>query len=692
MKTFKSSKNSHSQNNNKLLQNEKNSTNYSETNKIISKYQSENLNNTLKKNSNKKNSKFKNENKQFEIEKKIYKIFKETYSNDNDFYNIKIINEIICNDSTHIVAEFKDYLINGDYSEFLQKLYSIEESKECLPKIFEYYDSCSVIFPNYVVLPESKYIYKNIQRKQRVIDQQQELEEEKEKKLNEGINDCNIDDIVFNDNAIDSILNQTDTSGVKRFFGLNNDNDTSNTFIMDNVIKMIDNAEKEIKVNFDKKKKLNKIKTQNKIPKQNNNNNIKGRNCKRFLYSELSNMNTMKNNNTIINGNNFLSTNTNRNLSQKSNNKNNNSNHKKISSTIFYMDQKYNNNTIYISSPSHVKNNKTIIRNSFIHNNQIPIKTNEKNLINKNKIAKTKTLSPTNNSILNNNNNNKKLLSSSSSISENLIITSYHDRKLSSFSKIKHKKIKSQYSINSVKQIPLTSRDKQSINPKIMKMIGAKIQKSKNLSINRKFSMSSSSNKKTFFTSTSNTCSYNNKSNNHSKKKSSNKQNSNKYISVTHRNYRPPLSINNNTNNTNNTTTKTNTNISKNEKLNIDNNEINEITTPIKSNDFQKFLKTYEHYPSKSIVNEENYILDNHIKKNHKKIISNNSIIPKQKNLSIKGIQIKGFDDIIRRSRNTNSISERIPSNNSIKSKTNRNSTFSNKNYVEIYQTIKKNK
>jgi hypothetical protein len=225
-----------------------------------------------------------------------------------------------------------------------------------------------------------------------------------------------------------------------------------------------------------------------------------------------------------------------------------------------------------------------------------------------------------------------------------------------------------------------------------MKMIGAKIQKSKNLSINRKFSMSSSSNKKTFFTSTSNTCSYNNKSNNHSKKKSSNKQNSNKYISVTHRNYRPPLSINNNTNNTNNTTTKTNTNISKNEKLNIDNNEINEITTPIKSNDFQKFLKTYEHYPSKSIVNEENYILDNHIKKNHKKIISNNSIIPKQKNLSIKGIQIKGFDDIIRRSRNTNSISERIPSNNSIKSKTNRNSTFSNKNYVEIYQTIKKNK
>ena len=54
MKTFKSLKNSHSQNNNKFLQNEKNSTNNSETNKIISKYKSENLNNSLRKNSNKK--------------------------------------------------------------------------------------------------------------------------------------------------------------------------------------------------------------------------------------------------------------------------------------------------------------------------------------------------------------------------------------------------------------------------------------------------------------------------------------------------------------------------------------------------------------------------------------------------------------------------------------------------------------
>ena len=119
------------------------------------------------------------------LEKLAYKNFKKTYSNDKDFYNVKVINEIICNESSHIVAIFKDYLINGDYSEFLQRYYKLYESYNTLPKIFEYYDSCSVIFPNYVTLPESKYIYKNIQRKQRVIDNQQELEEKQEQLKNQ---------------------------------------------------------------------------------------------------------------------------------------------------------------------------------------------------------------------------------------------------------------------------------------------------------------------------------------------------------------------------------------------------------------------------------------------------------------------------------------------------------------------------
>ena len=153
------------------------------------------------------------------IEKIAYCNFMNQYYNDQDFYNIKVIDEIIHNENSHIVAEFKDYLIRGDISEFLQKCYKKKESLNLLPKIYEYYISCSVIFPNYVILPESQYIYKNIQRKQRVIDIQQE-QEDKEENIKNGLIEEEREPTVFNTQALDSILNQTDTSGVRQFFGI----------------------------------------------------------------------------------------------------------------------------------------------------------------------------------------------------------------------------------------------------------------------------------------------------------------------------------------------------------------------------------------------------------------------------------------------------------------------------------------
>ena len=92
-----------------------------------------------------------------------------------DYYNVKIINDIIYNESTHIVSIFKDYLIYDDVSEFLKRPYTAIEAKQRLPKIFEFYDKYSRVFPNYVILPESKYMFKNIERKQRVIDDKQKF-------------------------------------------------------------------------------------------------------------------------------------------------------------------------------------------------------------------------------------------------------------------------------------------------------------------------------------------------------------------------------------------------------------------------------------------------------------------------------------------------------------------------------------
>ena len=83
------------------------------------------------------------------------------------------MNDVIYNESTHIVSIFKDYLIFDDISEFLKREYDYTESSGWLPKIFEFYEKYSRVFPNYVNLPENKYMFKNIERKQRVIDERQ---------------------------------------------------------------------------------------------------------------------------------------------------------------------------------------------------------------------------------------------------------------------------------------------------------------------------------------------------------------------------------------------------------------------------------------------------------------------------------------------------------------------------------------
>ena len=173
------------------------------------------------------------------IEKKVRLNLIKSYATDSNFYNTKVINEIICDDSSHIVALFKDYLIYGDYSEFIQCSYSLSESKDILPKIYEYYESCSVIYPNYIVLPEAKYIYKNIQRKQRVIDNQQEIEEEKNKSNNSSDDSSKI----FDTKAVDSILNQTDTSTIRALMGMKESKNKKENSIYEIILDKITKAE-----------------------------------------------------------------------------------------------------------------------------------------------------------------------------------------------------------------------------------------------------------------------------------------------------------------------------------------------------------------------------------------------------------------------------------------------------------------
>ena len=148
-----------------------------------------------------------------------YKLIKR-YNKPLSYHDIKIINDILYNEKTHYVEQFKEYLIYEDYNEFLKRFYKKSELKIKLPKILNFYEKYSKIYANYTVIPESKYMYKNIKRKQKMIDQMQnnknnESEEEEDEDSNEDMSNT-----VFSSRVMNSIycktlssLNKSDRGG-----------------------------------------------------------------------------------------------------------------------------------------------------------------------------------------------------------------------------------------------------------------------------------------------------------------------------------------------------------------------------------------------------------------------------------------------------------------------------------------------
>lgn len=97
------------------------------------------------------------------IENVLRENLEKKYLTSREYYNSKIVTDIIYNENTHIVSVFKDYLIFDDVSEFLKRSYTTSESNQRLPKVFEFYEKYSKVFPNYIAIPESKFMFKNIE-------------------------------------------------------------------------------------------------------------------------------------------------------------------------------------------------------------------------------------------------------------------------------------------------------------------------------------------------------------------------------------------------------------------------------------------------------------------------------------------------------------------------------------------------
>ena len=179
------------------------------------------------------------------IKKKIHQALLKKYESMPLKYNSNIIDNIIYNERAHIVATFKDRLIIDDNGEFLKRYYNLDESFVRLPKFFEYYELYSKIFPNYTAIGESKYLYQNIQKKQKMIDLQEQMELEKQKMKNKE-NEDNIiknlhgdsdffddynngrnkksSDNVFSTDIINSILSKSNTEEMEILFSINKKN------------------------------------------------------------------------------------------------------------------------------------------------------------------------------------------------------------------------------------------------------------------------------------------------------------------------------------------------------------------------------------------------------------------------------------------------------------------------------------
>ena len=235
----------------------------------------------------------------------------------NDMNNSFLVEKIIFNEKCRLVAVFKEFLIFEDDFEFLKKYYKINSIIKKLKLFLEYYEKYSILFPNYSILPESKYIYKNIHKKQKMI-QNMQLKEEKTIKKNEKlekkkINDEDNNKDIFNSSIYNSILKCSENDCIS-IFDLskkeNKDEDNMSISLINDIIRHIDNNEKEksrsknnFKIKYEYKIKPINIINRNKIRKFKYK--IKGNTTNTTTNNSLNTnkSNTFKNNNSINDNN-----------------------------------------------------------------------------------------------------------------------------------------------------------------------------------------------------------------------------------------------------------------------------------------------------------------------------------------------------------------------------------------------------
>jgi len=173
------------------------------------------------------------------LSKRINHNLYKKYSDFKYSYSLMCTNNLISNEKCEIVARFKDFLIFDDFTEFLHEFCPRQKLIPKLKYIFNFYTRYSRIYPNYIIIPENKFLYKNLRKKQKVIDENNALKLIKKNKsktnknhkisLHKDITIENDEKIFFNKSIIDSI-NRLNISSNMNSIKKNSNNSYSNTF------------------------------------------------------------------------------------------------------------------------------------------------------------------------------------------------------------------------------------------------------------------------------------------------------------------------------------------------------------------------------------------------------------------------------------------------------------------------------
>ena len=295
---------------------------------------------------------------------------------------------LIFNNKCRLTLFFKEFLISDDGCEYLRNFYEKEDLYNILNKILEIYCLYSKIYPNYIILKENKFLYKNIRKKQKMID---EINKNNEIKKN-GNNTQNKDNELFTL----SVRNE-----IKEF----QENTTNNKNNMDSISNRKNNSINRKRINdnwvFISNKKLNL--NFNDSKKKNNNQFNKNMSVDSFWTNDTNNLSVLLNaiNEKKVGDENDENKNENKNenKSKKKHKNDRNINHKYLKSKNIKKKETKSSSKKTFKKVIYKKiENKKLLSDNSRNNNFLKIKNKQINLNN------IETIKPLSSSLSNNSN------------------------------------------------------------------------------------------------------------------------------------------------------------------------------------------------------------------------------------------------------------------------------------------------